>query len=103
MPQQPLAQVPTDATWYWSDHGSCRERAAKIICMQCPVRVECADYAVRTREPYGVWGGLAEADRERIYSRLDVRQYPRQRGEGAWATAAEIAEAISPKALGLVR
>ncbi len=124
MPQQPLAQVPTDATWNWSDHGSCREadpllffhpqnergsarkrreRAAKVICMQCPVRMECADYAVRARESYGVWGGLSEEDRERIYSRLDVRQYPRRRGEGARAAAAEIAEAISPQALGLAR
>ena len=25
MPQQPLAQVPLDATWEWQDHGACRE------------------------------------------------------------------------------
>ncbi len=124
MPQQPLAQVPKDASWYWSDNGSCREadpllffhpqnergsargrreRSAKLICMQCTVRIECADYAVRAREPYGVWGGLSEDDRERIYSRLDIRKYPRGRGEGAQAAAAEIAQAVSPQALGLVK
>jgi len=122
MPQQPLAQVPTDARWFWQDHGACRsadpllffhpqnergsarlrrDRAAKLICAGCPVRLECADYAVRAREPYGVWGGLSEEDREQIYARLDSRFYPRREGEGARAAAREIAEAISPRALGI--
>jgi hypothetical protein len=72
-----------------------------MICAGCPVRVECADYAVRAREPYGVWGGLSEEDREQIYARLDTRFYPRREGEGARAAAREIAEAISPRALGI--
>ncbi|MCX6461543.1 MAG: WhiB family transcriptional regulator [Actinobacteria bacterium] len=33
-----------------------REITAKTICLTCPVRVECAEYAIRAREPYGVWG-----------------------------------------------
>jgi WhiB family redox-sensing transcriptional regulator len=63
--------------------------------------MECADYAVRAREPYGVWGGLSEEDREHIYSRLDSRHYPRERGEGLRVASVEIAEAISPRALGI--
>ena len=78
-----------------------RERSAKIVCVRCPVRVDCADYAVRAREPYGVWGGLSEDDRAVIYGHLDVRNYPRRRGEGARAAAREIADAISPQALGI--
>ena len=122
MPQQPLAQVPKDAVWHWQEHGACleadpllffhpqnergsarirRDRAAKMICASCPVRVECADYAVRAREPYGVWGGLSKEDREQIYARLDARHYPRREGEGARAAAREIADAISPRALGI--
>jgi WhiB family redox-sensing transcriptional regulator len=27
------------------------------------VRAECAAYALNTREPYGVWGGLTEHER----------------------------------------
>lgn len=47
-----------------------REALAKIICRRCPVRGECLDYALRTREPYGIWGGLTEAERqERLASR----------------------------------
>jgi WhiB family redox-sensing transcriptional regulator len=122
MPQQPLSQVPADATWDWQERGACREadtdlffhpqnerglarlrrdRAAKAVCARCSVRIECADYAIRAREPYGVWGGLTEEDRERIYVRIALSQFPRQRGEGARAAADEIASAVSPKALGI--
>ena len=83
MPQQPLSQVPLDATWEWQEVGACRgadqdlffhpqnerglarlrrDRAAKAVCARCEVRVECADYAIRAREPYGVWGGMSEAE-----------------------------------------
>jgi WhiB family redox-sensing transcriptional regulator len=122
MPQQPLARVPVDSTWFWQEHGSCREadptvffhpqnergaarimrdRRAKSICARCPVRIECADYAVRAREPYGVWGGLTEDEREAIYARIDLPHYPRERGAGGVAAAGEIARAISPRALGI--
>ena len=122
MPQQPLAQVPSDVRWYWQDLGSCREtdpllffhpqnergsarvkrdRAAKLICAGCQVRLECADYAVRAREPYGVWGGLSEDEREVVYARLDSRHYPRAQGEGIRAAAQEIADAVSPRVLGI--
>ena len=35
----------------------------KAICDDCPVRTECGDFAVRTRQPDGVWGGMNEAER----------------------------------------
>src|SRR5919109_5471099 len=40
-----------------------REAKAKAICARCPVRVDCLDYALRIREPHGVWGGLNEQER----------------------------------------
>jgi WhiB family transcriptional regulator, redox-sensing transcriptional regulator len=104
MPQQPLARVPEDAIWHWQERGACRtadpvlffhpqnergsqrrrrDAAAQAICSKCPVRVPCADYAIRAREPYGVWGGLTEEEREVIYTRADARNYPRERGTGA--------------------
>ena len=122
MPQQPLAQVPDDATWFWQEQGACRrvdptiffhpqnerglsriqrDRTAKAVCASCPVRLECADYAIRAREPYGVWGGLSEEDRERIYRRLDSRHYPREKGDGLRAAGADVDTAISPRALGI--
>lgn len=123
MPQQPLARVPEDARWHWQDHGACRdtdpaiffhpqnergarrarrEVAAKRVCAPCPVRLECADYAIRAREPFGVWGGLTEEERELVYARLGSRDYPRERGSGARNAADVIAAAVSPRALGLM-
>ncbi len=38
--------------------------AAKMLCLQCPIRGQCLDLAVARSEQYGVWGGqLFEAGR----------------------------------------
>lgn len=42
-----------------------REERARDICAGCPVRRECARMAFSTKETYGVWGGLSEAERDR--------------------------------------
>jgi WhiB family transcriptional regulator, redox-sensing transcriptional regulator len=42
-----------------------REARAKAICAQCGVQRECLDFALRVREPHGIWGGLTEAERRR--------------------------------------
>jgi len=47
-----------------------RERAAKAVCAGCPVRSECARHALQVREPYGVWGGMSEEDREIAYQQV---------------------------------
>ena len=49
-----------------------REKAAKAICGSCPIKIQCAEHALKVREPYGVWGGLSEEDREVIYARRRV-------------------------------
>lgn len=40
---------------------------AQLICSSCPVIKECGDYAIRTREPYGVWGGLTVDQRKTLW------------------------------------
>ena len=59
-----------------------RDRAAKSVCGRCEVRLECADYAIRAREPYGVGGGLTEEEREVLYTRLTSPNAARDRGDG---------------------
>jgi WhiB family redox-sensing transcriptional regulator len=80
---------PNADLWDWQLHGACRdedtdvffhpegergsarvrrETAAKAICARCPVLTECAAHALAVREPYGVWGGMSEDDREAILS-----------------------------------
>lgn len=41
-----------------------REDEAKLICATCEVRRECLEYALATKEPYGIWGGLTELERK---------------------------------------
>jgi WhiB family redox-sensing transcriptional regulator len=43
-----------------------REARAKEICQTCSVKRDCLDYAVRIREPHGIWGGLNEAERKSL-------------------------------------
>ncbi|HEV8648151.1 MAG TPA: WhiB family transcriptional regulator [Actinomycetes bacterium] len=70
--QERAACRETDGSAFFSRDGERgptkrrRELEAKRICLVCPVRAPCAAYALAHREPYGVWGGLSEDDRERI-------------------------------------
>lgn len=39
------------------------EVAAKALCRECPVRVQCELHAAREPEQYGIWGGLTAQER----------------------------------------
>lgn len=81
---------PADHAWQWQRLGACRgmdsavffhpdgERnpsrarrtaAAKAVCQTCPVMSQCREFALATREPFGVWGGLDEAERRSMLER----------------------------------
>lgn len=52
--------------FFLDDDSSARAgdyRVAKGLCRSCPIRFECAEYAVSNNEPYGVWGGLTPRER----------------------------------------
>lgn len=76
---------PNADLWEWQLRGACRgadsglffhpegergparaarEAAAKAVCAGCPVVDPCRRHALATREPYGVWGGMSEAERD---------------------------------------
>jgi len=40
--------------------------AAKQVCGRCAVMAACRDYALATRQPFGVWGGLDEEERRTL-------------------------------------
>jgi WhiB family redox-sensing transcriptional regulator len=46
-----------------------REARAKAFCAVCPVVESCLEYALRTRESHGVWGGRNETERRQILRR----------------------------------
>jgi WhiB family redox-sensing transcriptional regulator len=51
-----------------------REAVAKAICGRCPVREHCLEYALATRDPHGVWGGLNEMERRALLRRRDAEE-----------------------------
>lgn len=50
-----------------------RDERAKRVCERCPVILECREHALAAREPYGVWGGLSEDEREQELARRSRR------------------------------
>ncbi|WP_089300311.1 WhiB family transcriptional regulator [Haloechinothrix alba] len=85
---------PNADVWDWQLEGSCRgmdsafffhpdgergpararrEAIAKAICQGCPVLQLCRAHALAAHEPYGVWGGLSESERENIIKNRNSR------------------------------
>ena len=98
---------PNADFWDWQLRGSCRgtdsdlffhpegergqarssrEESAKEVCLHCPVCKPCREHALKVHEPYGVWGGMTEEEREEYYTR-----------EKAAARAARLAASVSSK------
>jgi WhiB family redox-sensing transcriptional regulator len=55
-------------------------RDAKAVCCQCPVVDQCLEFALRTNQEYGIWGGKDEEERRVI------RRIRRQRRKLAQAS-----------------
>lgn len=43
-----------------------KELQAKQICARCPVALECLEYALRTEQQYGIWGGKNEKELKQL-------------------------------------
>lgn len=71
-----LAQCkPNDYLFYG---GRSDQAHAKALCHGCPVRLDCLAYALDTREPFGVWGGMTEFERKSLLrKRSDIRSWAR--------------------------
>jgi WhiB family transcriptional regulator, redox-sensing transcriptional regulator len=39
---------------------------AKAVCQRCPVNAECLDWALVSKQEWGVWGGLSEDERRAL-------------------------------------
>ncbi|MFJ5675020.1 WhiB family transcriptional regulator [Streptomyces sp. NPDC093097] len=53
-----------DADFYATDTAGQDE--AKAVCLGCPLRPACLDYALTNDERFGVWGGLTARERSRL-------------------------------------
>jgi WhiB family transcriptional regulator, redox-sensing transcriptional regulator len=83
----------TESAWSWQLRGSClgqsldiffpddhaglnrrrREDDAKRICRQCPVLAQCRDHALRTPEPFGIWGAMTAKERAKELIRRQMQ------------------------------
>ncbi|MEY9933189.1 WhiB family redox-sensing transcriptional regulator [Catenulispora sp. GP43] len=75
---------PIAALWDWQESAACRgadsarffspsgergfarrerERLAQELCDACPVREECARFALAVGEEHGIWGGTTSQER----------------------------------------
>jgi WhiB family transcriptional regulator, redox-sensing transcriptional regulator len=49
-----------------SDSNPAQVAEAIAVCAGCLVRSQCLDYAIRTRQMHGIWGGMTEEERYRV-------------------------------------
>ncbi len=52
--------------------------SAKAICNECAVQKDCLEFALTKDERFGIWGGLSERERRKLY-RERQRMMPRKR------------------------
>ncbi|PXY20334.1 WhiB family transcriptional regulator [Prauserella endophytica] len=52
--------------WHDAKPNSPEALACRVICSACPVRMQCAEAALRSGEPWGIWGGLDRRDRKQV-------------------------------------
>ena len=70
MTDTPCSQ--TDPNLWFAEPGTIKSAEAKRICFQqCPVLNKCQEIALLEGIPYGVWGGLDEKDRARMWHRME--------------------------------
>jgi WhiB family redox-sensing transcriptional regulator len=51
---------------FFADRGGDSYKRAQGLCERCPVRSECADYAIADPLIFGWWGGMSERERRKI-------------------------------------
>lgn len=66
-----------------------REIRARALCERCTVRAPCAAFALRHREPYGIWGGFTGSQRRRLLS-VGWRDVADRRGQTVDVAALEM-------------
>lgn len=76
----PALDAPVLEERPWAVYSACRaadpeiffaatradERAALAVCNTCAVAEQCLEFAIETRERFGVWGGTHERERRRM-------------------------------------
>lgn len=48
--------------------------SAKALCQGCPVQSQCLDYALSTKQNWGIWGGATVAERQEMLRQRSLRR-----------------------------
>jgi WhiB family redox-sensing transcriptional regulator len=68
-----------DPNVFFPDDGDAdAEDAARAVCMHCPVKASCREYALENRVE-GFWGGMTERERDNVRHREKKRRWRAQR------------------------
>lgn len=70
---------------YAGDEAEFTIAAAKALCEQCPVRVDCLTHALDRPEPDGIWGGFIPDERDEL--RNELAEFRRRGREGPHVAA----------------
>lgn len=67
----PDAFFASDLNVYKTHKGETQDRypAARLVCAECPVRLDCLEFALETGQDKGLWGGLDEYERRALRGR----------------------------------
>lgn len=68
--------------WFFAESGQGRyyNSKAKELCSECPVQLNCLNYAI-AHEEMGIWGGMTEKERKKLpvvvleYVRNNYREF----------------------------
>ena len=63
--QEQALCAQTDPEAFFPEKGG-STREAKRICSDCPVRLECLEFALANDERFGIWGGMSERERRKL-------------------------------------
>jgi WhiB family redox-sensing transcriptional regulator len=66
------ANLPLDL--FFPERGQSRDREVKAICIRCPVRVKCLEFAVKNSIFFGYWGGISVKGRKNLAAELKEKK-----------------------------
>lgn len=64
----PICRTTDPDAWFpeAGDGHSGLVKYARAMCGECPVMVQCRDYAIANNEQHGIWGGMDASQRNKL-------------------------------------
>lgn len=63
--------LPQD--WFFLQKGDSQDEEKKLpgldVCRDCPVKVDCLRFAIRSKSHHGIWGGKTTEQRKKVRKR----------------------------------